>query len=107
MTSYASSVGASETTQEVFGCQGGGSPALNGDPTLCAGLNRCVAQFSTTEQNTPSDYYLNAPCNYYSAFWHSVAVNGLAYGFAYDDDNGQSSDISTANGEYMQVAVGF
>jgi hypothetical protein len=107
MTAYASSVGASETTQEVFGCQGGGSPALNGDPTLCAGLNRCVAQFSTTEQNTPSDYYLNAPCNYYSAFWHSVAVNGLAYGFAYDDDNGQSSDISTANGEYMQVAVGF
>jgi Carbohydrate binding module (family 6)/Beta-1,3-glucanase len=107
MTAYAASVGATETSQEVFGCQGGGSPALNGDPTLCAALNRCVAQFSTTVQNTPSDYYQNAPCNYYSAFWHSVAVNGLQYGFAYDDDNGQSSDFNTTDAQYVQVAIGF
>ena len=107
MTAYAASVGATETTQEVFGCQGGGTPALNGNASLCAGLNRCVAQFSTTVQNTPSDYYQNAPCNYYSAFWHSVAVNGLAYGFAYDDDNGQSSDFNTTDAQYVQVAIGF
>jgi uncharacterized protein involved in high-affinity Fe2+ transport len=107
MTSYAASLGDTETTQEVFGCQGGGSPALNGNASLCAGLNRCVAQFSTTVQNTPSDYYQNAPCNYYSAFWHSVAVNGLAYGFAYDDDNGQSSDFNSTDAQYVQVAVGF
>jgi hypothetical protein len=107
MTSYAASVGATETTQEVFGCAGGGSPALNGDPSLCAALNRCVAQFSTTVQNTPADYYQNAPCNYYSWFWHSVAVNGLQYGFAYDDDNGQSSDFNTTDAQYVQVAVGF
>jgi len=107
MTAYAASVGATETTQEVFGCAGGGSPALNGDPTLCAGLNRCVAQFSTAIQNTPADYYQNAPCNYYSAFWHSVAVNGLQYGFAYDDDNGQSSDFNTTDAQYVQVAIGF
>ena len=107
MTSYAASLGDTETTQEVFGCQGGGTPALNGNASLCAGLNRCVAQFSTTVQNTPSDYYQNAPCNYYSAFWHSVAVNGLAYGFAYDDDNGQSSDFNTTDAQYVQVAIGF
>jgi uncharacterized protein involved in high-affinity Fe2+ transport len=107
MTSYAASLGDTETTQEVFGCQGGGTPALNGNASLCAGLNRCVAQFSTTVQNTPSDYYQNAPCNYYSAFWHSVAVNGLAYGFAYDDDNGQSSDFNSTDAQYVQVAVGF
>jgi uncharacterized protein involved in high-affinity Fe2+ transport len=107
MTSYAASVGATETTQEVFGCAGGGSPALNGDPTLCAALNRCVAQFSTTVQNTPADYYQNAPCNYYSAFWHSVAVNGRQYGFAYDDVNGQSSDFNTTDAQYVQVAIGF
>jgi uncharacterized protein involved in high-affinity Fe2+ transport len=107
MTAYAASLGDTETTQEVFGCQGGGTPALNGNASLCAGLNRCVAQFSTTVQNTPSDYYQNAPCNYYSAFWHSVAVNGLAYGFAYDDDNGQSSDFSTTDAQYVQVAIGF
>jgi Malectin domain/Putative Ig domain/Beta-1,3-glucanase len=107
MVSYAASVGATETTQEVFGCAGGGTPALNGDPSLCAGLNRCVAQFSTTVQNTPSDYYQNAPCNYYSAFWHSVAINGKQYGFAYDDDNGQSSDFNSTNAKYVQVAIGF
>jgi hypothetical protein len=107
MTSYAASVGATETTQEVFGCAGGGSPSLSGDPSLCAGLNRCVAQFSTTVQNTPSDYYQNPPCNYYSQFWHSVAVNGLQYGFAYDDDNGQSSDFNSTDAKYVQVAIGF
>ena len=62
---------------------------------------------ATTVQNTPSDYYQNAPCNYYSAFWHSVAVNGLAYGFAYDDDNGQSSDFNSTDAQYVQVAIGF
>src|SRR6202034_3696303 len=51
MTAYAASLGDTETTQEVFGCQGGGTPALNGNAALCAGLNRCVAQFSTTVQN--------------------------------------------------------
>jgi hypothetical protein len=107
MTSYAASVGATETTQEVFGCSGGGSPNLSGNATLCAALNRCVAQFSTTVQNTPSDYYQNSPCNYYSAFWHSVAVNGLQYGFAYDDVNGQSSDFNSTDAQYVQVAVGF
>jgi hypothetical protein len=107
MVSYAASVGATETTQQVFGCSGGGSPDLSGDPTLCSALNRCVAQFSTTVQNTPSDYYQNAPCNYYSEFWHSVAVNGKQYGFAYDDDNGQSSDFNSTDAQYVQVAVGW
>jgi hypothetical protein len=107
MVAYAASVGATETTQEVFGCSGGGSPSLSGDPSLCAGLNRCVAQFSTTVQDTPSDYYQNAPCNYYSWFWHSVAVNGLQYGFAYDDDNGQSSDFNSTDAQYVQVAIGW
>jgi hypothetical protein len=107
MTSYAASVGATETTQEVFGCSGGGSPDLSGDPTLCAALNRCVAQFSATVQDTPSDYYANPPCNYYSAFWHSVAVNNLQYGFAYDDVDGQSSDFSSSDAQYVQVAVGW
>lgn len=107
MTSYAASVGATETTQQVFGCAGGGSPDLASDPTLCAALNRCVAQFSATVQDTPADYYQNPPCNYYSMFWHSVAVNGLQYGFAYDDVDGQSSDFSSSDAQYVQVAIGF
>jgi Beta-1,3-glucanase len=48
-----------------------------------------------------------APANYYAQFWHQNAINGLAYGFPYDDDAGQSSDISVANPQYMVVAVGW
>jgi uncharacterized protein involved in high-affinity Fe2+ transport len=107
MVSYAASVGATETTQEVFGCAGGGSPALNGDPTLCAALNRGVAQDSATVQDTPADYYETAPYNYYSAFWHSVAINGLQYGFPYDDVDGQSSDFNTSDAQYVQVGIGY
>ncbi|HEY1622555.1 MAG TPA: carbohydrate-binding protein [Streptosporangiaceae bacterium] len=107
MVSYAASVGATETTQEIFGCAGGGSPALNGDPTLCAALNRGVAQDSATVQDTPADYYQSAPFNYYSAFWHSVAVNNLQYGFPYDDVDGQSSDFNTSDAQYVQVGIGY
>jgi hypothetical protein len=107
MVSYAASVGATETTQEVFGCAGGGSPALNGDPTLCAALNRGVAQDSATVQDTPADYYQSPPFNYYSAFWHSVAINNLQYGFPYDDVDGQSSDFNTSDAQYVQIGIGF
>jgi uncharacterized protein involved in high-affinity Fe2+ transport len=107
MVSYAASVGATETTQEVFGCAGGGSPALNGDPTLCAALNRGVAQDSATVQDTPADYYQSAPFNYYSAFWHSVAINNLQYGFPYDDVDGQSSDFNTSDAQYVQIGIGY
>ena len=62
---------------------------------------------SPPQCKTPSDYYQNAPCNYYAAFWHSVAVNGLQYGFAYDDDNGQSSDFNSTDAQYVQVAISF
>ena len=107
MVSYAASVGATETTQEVFGCAGGGSPDLASDPTLCAALNRGVAQDSATVQDTPADYYQTAPFNYYSWFWHSVAVNGLQYGFPYDDVDGQSSDISSNDAQDVQVGIGY
>jgi hypothetical protein len=66
-----------------------------------------VAQDSATVQDTPADYYQSAPFNYYSWFWHSVAVNGLQYGFPYDDVDGQSSDISSSDAQDVQVAVGF
>ena len=37
----------------------------------------------------------------------SVGVNGLQYGFAYDDDNGQSSDFNSTDAQYVQVAIGW
>ncbi len=103
-TSYAASVGdTSDSTAQIFGC--GGTLAAN--PTLCAGLNRHVAQLPAAQQTNPANFYQAAPANYYAEFWHQNAINGKQYGFPYDDDNGQSSDISVTNPQYMVVAVGW
>ena len=103
-TSYAAANGdTSDTTAQIFGCGG----TLSANPTLCAGLNRHVAQLPAAQQSNPANFYLAAPANYYAQFWHQNAINGLQYGFPYDDDAGQSSDISITNPQYMVVAVGW
>jgi hypothetical protein len=103
-TSYAAAEGdTADSTTQVFGCGG----TLAGNPTLCAGLNRHVAQLPASQQSNPASFYQAAPANYYAWFWHSNAINGLQYGFPYDDVYGMSSDISVANPQYMVVAVGW
>src|SRR5580704_2713496 len=103
-TSYAASNGdTSDSTAQIFGC--GGTLAAN--PPLCAGLNRHVAQLPAAQQSNPANFYQAAPANYYAEFWHQNAINGKQYGFPYDDDAGQSSDISVANPQYMVIAVGW
>jgi hypothetical protein len=103
-TSYAAANGdTSDTTAQIFGCGG----TLSANPTLCAGLNRHVAQLPAAQQSNPANFYLAGPANYYAQFWHQNAINGLQYGFPYDDDAGQSSDISITSPQYMVVAVGW
>jgi SAM-dependent methyltransferase len=103
-TSYAAAEGdSSDSSAQIFGC--GGTLAAN--PPLCAGLNRHVAQLPASEQSNPANFYQAAPANYYAQFWHQNAINGLQYGFPYDDDAGQSSDISITNPQYLVVAVGW
>ena len=103
-TSYAAANGdTSDSTAQIFGC--GGTLASN--PPLCAGLNRHVAQLPASQQTNPASFYLAAPANYYAWFWHQNAINGMQYGFPYDDDAGQSSDISVASPQYAVVAVGW
>jgi len=92
----------SDSTAQIFGC--GGTLASN--PPLCAGLNRHVAQLPAAQQSNPANFYQAAPANYYAQFWHANAINGLQYGFPYDDA-GQSSDISISNPQYLVVAVGW
>ncbi|WP_249713964.1 beta-1,3-glucanase family protein [Rhizomonospora bruguierae] len=102
-TGYASSVGVSASTQDIFGCAG---PLAN-DPGHCSALNRHVAQLPESQWSTPSLYYQAAPANYYARFWHDHAITKLAYGFPYDDYAGQSSFISHGNPQYLLVAVGW
>ena len=102
--SYAAANGdTSDSTAQVFGCGG----TLAGSPQLCAGLNRHVAQLPAAQQSNPANFYLAGPANYYARFWHQNAINGLQYGFPYDDYAGQSSDISVTNPQYVVVAVGW
>jgi beta-glucanase (GH16 family) len=103
-TAYAAAHGAkADTTADVFGCGG----TLSANPPLCAALNRHVAQLPASGQSKPAAFYKAGPANYYAEFWHKNAINGKQYGFPYDDDANQSSDISVANPEYLIVAVGW
>ena len=92
-----------DSTAQIFGCGG----TLAGNPQLCAGLNRHVAQLSSTQQSIPAKFYQAGPANYYAQFWHQNAINGVQYGFPYDDYAGQSSDLSVNNPQYAVVAVGW
>jgi hypothetical protein len=103
MSSYAAANGITATTQQIFGCSG--PEAANA--AQCAALNRHTADLPTAQQQTVSNYYRAAPANYYAKFWHDNALGGLAYGFPYDDVAGQSSFITHANPQYLQVAVGW
>jgi hypothetical protein len=103
-SSYAASVGdTSDSTAQIFGCSG----TLAANPSLCAGINRHVAQLPASQQSNPANFYAAGPANYYAQFWHQNAINGLQYGFPYDDFAGQSSDISVTNPQYLVVAIGW
>jgi hypothetical protein len=103
LTAYAQSVGVNETTSNIFGCAG----SLAGNPTMCAALNRHVAHLPQSQWETPSQFYLAAPANYYAKFWHDHGINRLAYGFPYDDVANQSSFVSHGDPQYLLVAVGW
>ena len=100
---------AKPVAQDVWQCSGALSPPnTSGVPTtttqvegalgaqFCAAFNRGVAQ-NTASWWTPSQYYLNSTANQYSGYFHGAALNGLAYGFPYDDVNSQSSVIILPN----------
>jgi hypothetical protein len=100
---YASSVGVTAATSDIFGC----AASLANNPGMCAALNRHVATLPQSQWSDPNLYYQAAPANYYARFWHNHAINRLAYGFPYDDYAGQSSFISHGNPQYLLVAVGW
>ncbi|MFJ5881322.1 discoidin domain-containing protein [Kitasatospora cineracea] len=102
-TAYASSVGVDESTSNIFGCAG----TMAADPGMCSALNRHVAALPQSQWSDPAKYYAAGPANYYAKFWHDRAIDGLAYGFPYDDYAGQSSYVSHANPQWLEVAVGY
>jgi hypothetical protein len=102
-TAYANSVGVNEPTSNIFGCAG----SLAGDAAKCAALNRHTATLPTAQQQDPSKFYGGDPANWYAKFWHDHAINGLAYGFPYDDVAGQAAYTSMQDPQWMEIAVGY
>ncbi|MHA6529868.1 beta-1,3-glucanase family protein [Paenibacillus sp. BAC0078] len=57
--------------------------------------------------NVVGNYYQAAPANYYSKFWHTYGINGLAYGFPYDDVNNQAAYLEIGNPKGLIIRVGW
>ena len=72
---------------------------------MCAAINRHIVE-NPAQWSTPSAFYAS-PSNSYSKFWHDHALNGLSYGFAYDDVGGFSSSLHTAAPTVATVTVGW
>lgn len=106
-------------TQDVFN---GAGPLAFGDPDplkgdkaamekaieaqLCAAFNRHVA-LDTSKWTVPSAWYKAAPANFFAKFWHDHGINGLAYGFPYDDVENQSTTIQEPQPEHLIFGIGW
>jgi hypothetical protein len=109
------------STQDVLECAGtmatgvpGSTPQLQDENAkqlqlenqICSAVNRHVL-LSPADWTNVSAYYGAAPANYYSQFWHKHSIGGLAYGFSYDDNNNQSTTITTPKPEHMAFGIGW
>lgn len=90
----------SYNTQDILRCDG----ALT-DAATAAAINRHV--FTTSNWNNVSAYYNAAPANYYAKFWHDHNISGLAYGFPYDDVNGQAAYLEVGDPKGLIIRVGW
>ncbi len=82
-----------------------GTNSLQQNAATCAAINRHVYTFS--DWNNVSTYYQAAPANYYAKFWHTHSIDGLAYGFCYDDVNGQAAYLEVGNPKGLIIRVGW
>lgn len=87
-------------TRDIFLGIGGAANA-----EVCAALNRHV--YYESDWNNVSRYYNAAPANYYAKFWHDHSIDGLAYGFCYDDVNGQAAYLEVGDPKGLIIRVGW
>lgn len=109
------------STQDILGCAGTMATGVSGNTAqlqdenaiqlqlqnqICSAINRHVL-LSPADWTHATAYYGAAPANFYAQFWHKHSIGGLAYGFSYDDNNNQSSTITTTQPEHMAFGVGW
>ncbi|WP_310833141.1 glycoside hydrolase family 64 protein [Paenibacillus pedocola] len=90
----------SYNTQDILRCDG----ALT-DAATAAAINRHV--YTTSNWNNVANYYNAAPANYYAKFWHDHSISGLAYGFPYDDVNGQAAYLEVGDPKGLIIRVAW
>lgn len=74
---------------------------------ICAALNRHVAEQSFNHWWDAAYFYpASQPANYFTKFWHRHSINGLAYGFSYDDVGGHSPSIYTPGPQSVTFTIG-
>jgi hypothetical protein len=75
------------------------------DAATSAAINRHV--YTSGNWNNVADYYKAAPANYYAKFWHDHSISGLAYGFPYDDVNGQAAYLEVGDPKGLIIRVAW
>jgi beta-galactosidase len=109
------------STQDILVCAGAMATGVSGNSSqlqdenavqlqlenqICSATNRGVLLTPANWANAGA-YYGASPANFYSQFWHNHSIGGLAYGFSYDDNNNQSTTITTQQPEHMAFGIGW
>jgi hypothetical protein len=95
---------AKSTAWDIFACAGN----YGNTATWGGNMNRHVGTLPSTQWCDSSKFYRDAPCNYFSKWCHLRAMQGLQYGFPYDDDcNKFSGIVATGNVQWFAIAIGW
>jgi hypothetical protein len=100
------------TTQEILEGSGrlasGSSDEKVVQAQITAAFNRhLLMRVDPSQWSNASTYYGAGPANYYSKFWHDHSIDGLAYGFCYDDVRNQSTLLEHPSPRGMFITVGW
>lgn len=108
------------STSEVFGCSGATQPQGQPNETailavgarVCAALNRATlstasrVMYDTQPTTDASKFYGQTASNLYSKTVHANSLNGLAYGFSYDDVAGFAPVIDQSDPASAGMTIG-
>ncbi len=108
------------STSDVFACSGGTQPPNQPDQPailavgarVCAALNRATlstagrVMYDTQPTTDATRFYGQPASNLFSKTIHANSLNGLAYGFSYDDVGGFAPTIDQPNPSSAGMTIG-
>jgi Beta-1,3-glucanase/Alpha-L-arabinofuranosidase B (ABFB) domain len=100
------------STQNVLEASGslasGNSDELVVQAQIAAALNRhLLINVDPSQWSNSAAYYPAAPANFYAKFWHDRSIDGLAYGFAYDDVRAKSTLLQNPQPRQVDFIIGW